>query len=113
MSFLWKNIGAVGNIPKRGARRLAITLAGRPVAVFRTGDDRVFALIDECPHKRGPLSEGIISGDTVTCPLHNWIIELEGGKAMAPDVGCTGALPLRIIDGDIHIGFPEAEVVAL
>jgi nitrite reductase (NADH) small subunit len=103
----WKNIGPIANIPLRGARRLCTTHAGKPVAVFRTGENEVFAMIDECPHKKGPLSEGIVSGKTVTCPLHNWIIGLEDGKAVAPDEGTAKPLSVRLIDGDIYVHLPE------
>lgn len=89
----WIEIGAIDAIPRRGARRLETRLG--PVAVFRTGDDAVFALIDRCPHKGGPLSEGIVSGKRVACPLHNWVVELETGRAVAPDEGCTPFLPIR------------------
>lgn len=102
----WINVGPIANIPSRGARRLCVTLNGRPLAIFRTGDDRVFALVDVCPHKKGPLSEGIISGTTVTCPLHNWNIRLDDGKAVAPDEGATTSLPVKIAEGEILIGLP-------
>jgi nitrite reductase (NADH) small subunit len=103
----WKNIGPLANIPLRGARRLCLTHAGRPVAVFRTGEDEVFALVDECPHKKGPLSEGIVSGRTVTCPLHNWVIALQDGKAVPPDEGSTRSLSVQLIDGDIYVHLPK------
>lgn len=105
---IWKNVGPLANIPSRGARRVCFHLQGRPVAVFRTSSDDVFALIDECPHKKGPLSEGIVSGNTVTCPLHNWGVDLSNGEAMAPDTGRAEPLPVRIVDGNIHIGLPSA-----
>jgi nitrite reductase (NADH) small subunit len=76
---------------------------GRPVAVFRTADDEVFALVDRCPHRGGPLSEGIVSGRSVACPLHNWVIELDSGQARAPDVGCAPRVPARIEDGRIYL----------
>lgn len=107
MSANWKNIGPVANIPRRGARRLCLKSAGKPVAVFRTSEDEVFALIDECPHKKGPLSEGIVSGKTVTCPLHNWVIGLGDGEAEAPDCGSAKPLLVRIVDGDIFVHLPE------
>src|SRR5690242_5204236 len=88
-TLVWKNIGPLDNIPLRGSRRLCFGMGGKPIAVFRSSEDRIFALIDECPHKKGPLSEGIVSGDTVTCPLHNWVIGLEDGLAAAPDEGGT------------------------
>jgi nitrite reductase (NADH) small subunit len=103
----WKNIGPLANIPLRGARRLCFGHGGKPIAVFRTGADEIFALIDECPHKKGPLSEGIVSGNTVTCPLHNWVIGLEDGEAVAPDEGRTQALAVRLVDGEIHVLLPE------
>ena len=105
-NLVWKNIGALSNVPVQGARRLCFSLHGRPIAVFRTGNGGVFALIDECPHKQGPLSEGILSGDTVTCPLHNWTICLGDGAALAPDEGKTTTLPVRVVAGEVHIGLP-------
>jgi nitrite reductase (NADH) small subunit len=74
--------------------------------VFRTGEDRVFALIDECPHRKGPLSEGIVSGNVVTCPLHNWDIALADGEAVAPDEGRTEPIPVKLVDGEIYVGMP-------
>jgi nitrite reductase (NADH) small subunit len=58
-------------------------------AIFRAADDHIFALLDKCPHKGGPLSQGIVYGESVACPLHNWQIKLVDGVAHAPDVGCT------------------------
>ena len=107
----WKNIGPLENVPLRGARRLCLKSAGKPVAVFRTGESEIFALIDECPHKKGPLSEGIVAGKTVTCPLHNWVIGLDDGDAVAPDVGTAQPLSVRILNGDIYIHVPELEPV--
>ena len=112
MSIQWTGIGSIDNIPVQGARRLSIGYRGRPIAVFRTSDDTVFALVDECPHRQGPLSEGIVSGARVTCPLHNWTIGLRDGVAAAPDEGCTETLPVRIVGGEVQIGLPEAESAA-
>lgn len=75
----WIDIGALDDIPRRGAR--VVKTAVGCVAVFRTQDDRVFALDDRCPHKGGPLSEGIVHGSKVTCPLHNLVFDLETGLA--------------------------------
>jgi nitrite reductase (NADH) small subunit len=108
MEFVWKNIGPLDNIPVQGARRLCFGHDGRPIAVFRTAEGGVFALIDECPHRKGPLSEGIVSGDTVTCPLHNWMIDLKNGAALAPDEGRANTLPIRLVAGMIHVGLPLA-----
>jgi len=104
----WKRIGPIDNIPRRGARRLCFAIAGKPVAVFRTSDNEVFALVDECPHRSGPLSEGIISGATVACPLHNWVIRLADGVAASPDEGATLCIPTKLVDGEIFIGVPIA-----
>lgn len=93
----WIDIGTLDDIPARGARVVRTRLGC--VAVFRTADDSVFALDDGCPHKAGPLSEGIIHGYEVTCPLHNWVISLETGKAQGPEVGGVQTFAVRIVDG--------------
>lgn len=95
----WLDIGAVEDIPRRGAR-LVKTLYGC-VAVFRTGDDQVFAIDDRCPHKGGPLSEGIVHGHAVTCPLHNMVISLDSGLAQGADVGAVATYPVRVEAGRI------------
>jgi nitrite reductase (NADH) small subunit len=83
--LIWTDVGAVSDIPLRGARR--VPTRNGDVAIFRTGDGRVFALKDACPHKGGPLSQGIVHGQAVACPLHNWSIELATGEAMGADRG--------------------------
>lgn len=108
MSIVWKAIGTIENIPVQGARRLNMAHEGKPIAVFRTLGGEVFALVDECPHRKGPLSEGIVSGDRVTCPLHNWVICLRNGEAEAPDDGRTQSLPVRVEHGEVHVGFAHA-----
>ncbi len=95
----WIDIAALDDIPPRGARVLK-TAAGC-VAVFRTHDDRVFALDDACPHKKGPLSEGIVHGTSVTCPLHNWVISLETGLAQGADEGRVATHEVRVENGRI------------
>ena len=102
--LIWKKIGPLTNIPVRGSRRLCFGSGGKPIAVFRTGENKVFALVDECPHKQGPLSEGIVSGDSVTCPLHNWVIGLDTGIAAEPDEGRTETIPVKLVDGEIYVG---------
>ena len=84
----WKTICAVTDIPVLGARRVE-RARGMAVAVFRNSEDKVFALLDRCPHKGGPLSQGIVFGESVACPLHNWSIGLADGCAKSPDEGCT------------------------
>lgn len=97
----WVAIGSIDDIPRRGARCVA-TPNGR-IAVFRTADDRVFAIDDCCPHKGGPLSQGIVHGAAVTCPLHNWTISLESGEAEGADEGSVRTIPVRIEDGRLFI----------
>jgi len=89
----WIDVGALDDIPRRGAR-VVKTPAGC-IAVFRTGADEVYALDDRCPHKAGPLSQGIVHGRSVTCPLHNWVIDLATGQVQAPDEGRVATVPLR------------------
>lgn len=95
----WIDIGALEDIPARGAR--VVRTAFGCVAVFRTGSDEVFALEDRCPHKGGPLSEGIVHGQSVTCPLHNWVFDLETGLAQGADEGQVQTFPARIEAGRI------------
>ena len=96
-------ICALGEIPVLGAR--VIERPGHPdgnVALFRTADDRVFAVLDRCPHKGGPLSQGIVYGDRVACPLHNWSIELASGHAVGPDAGCTRTFAVQVQQGVVY-----------
>lgn len=108
----WKTVCRVEDIPVLGARRVA-----RPglidVAVFRTEDDRVFALLDRCPHKGGPLSQGIVFGDSVACPLHNWSIGLADGEARAPDEGCTARFAVQVVDGEVQLDLAELRTVGV
>ena len=100
----WTSVCDVADIPRLGARVLERPGDARGnVAIFRTGDDHVFALADRCPHKGGPLSQGIVHGDRVACPLHNWNIVLHSGTAIAPDEGCTASYPVRIEDGHVFV----------
>lgn len=92
----WIDIGALDDIPVRGSR--VIRSAIGCVAVFRTADDEVFALEDRCPHKGGPLSDGIVHGRSVTCPLHNWVISLETGLALGADAGQVKTFRVRVED---------------
>ena len=95
----WIDIGALEDIAQRGAR-VVKTIHGC-VAVFRTGTDEVFALDSACPHKKGPLADGIVHGKSVTCPLHNWVISLETGQAQGADQGQVATFPTRVVAGRI------------
>ncbi|HQT25321.1 MAG TPA: nitrite reductase small subunit NirD [Burkholderiales bacterium] len=97
----WKRICSVEEIPVLGAR--VVRTRSGDVAVFRNEQDEVFALHDRCPHRQGPISQGIVHGRTVTCPLHGWKIGLEDGQAMAPDEGCAKAFGIEVRDGDIYL----------
>jgi nitrite reductase (NADH) small subunit len=108
----WKVICRVDDIPVLGARRLARP-GSTDVAIFRTGDDKVFALLDRCPHKGGPLSQGIVFGDSVACPLHNWTIGLADGCAKAPDVGCTQRFSVKVEAGAVSVDLEELRTLAL
>ena len=97
----WIEIAALEDIPRLGSR--VVKTDTMNVAVFRTRDDQVFAIRDACPHKQGPLSQGIVSGTTVTCPLHNWKIDLESGCALGPDEGCTNTFSAKVENGKVYL----------
>jgi nitrite reductase (NADH) small subunit len=108
----WVDVCAVADIPELGARRVARP-AGLPVALFRTRGDRVYALLDRCPHKGGPLSQGIVTAEHVACPLHNWAIALADGRAREPDVGCTPAFRCRVEAGRVLLDADELATLGL
>ena len=108
----WKKICLVQDIPVLGSRRVQ-RAKGMDVAVFRNDQDQVFALLDRCPHKGGPLSQGIVFGTSVACPLHNWTIGLATGCAKEPDEGCTQAFRVRVTDGVVHLNQSELDTLAL
>jgi nitrite reductase (NADH) small subunit len=107
----WLDIGWLDQIPVRGARTVPVA-GGEEIAVFRTGDNQVFALVNRCPHKRGPLSQGIVHGHSVACPLHNWNIALATGQAQGTDKGCTPVVPVKIVSGRVLIGRAAALAAA-
>ena len=98
---IFVDIGSLDDIPAQGAR--LVRTAQGCVAVFRTADDRVFALEDRCPHKGGPLSEGIVHGTSVTCPLHNWVFDMNTGEAQGADQGIVRTYPVKVQGGRILI----------
>ncbi|MFC3231021.1 nitrite reductase small subunit NirD [Marinibaculum pumilum] len=102
----WTDIGALAEIPRRGARR--VRLPERTIAVFRTADDEVHALEDRCPHKGGPLSQGIVHDCAVTCPLHNLVVDLATGAAREEDGGSVPVLPVRLHEGRILLDLRAA-----
>ena len=104
--FAWKNIGPLDNIPRQGARRLCFGHRGRPIAVFRTADDGVFALIDECPHKRGPLSEGIVSRRHRHLSAAQFCDRSHRRRGVGARRRAHRSLPVRIVAGEVHVGIP-------
>jgi nitrite reductase (NADH) small subunit len=102
----WIDVGPLASVPERGARVFRVGTVD--IAVFRTGGGAVFALRDRCPHRGGPLSQGIVHGERVTCPLHDWVIDLKSGNAVGADVGCTPTFGARVEDGTVSIDVPES-----
>lgn len=106
----WIEIAKLDDIPPLGARVLETDTLR--IALFRTAGDQVFALKDACPHRQGPLSQGIVHGTTVTCPLHNWKIDLASGEALGPDEGCTHSFPVKLEEGRIYLGMLPQQAAA-
>jgi nitrite reductase (NADH) small subunit len=102
----WVEIGKVEDVPFRGSRLVA-TMQGN-IAIFKSAEGRIFALWDKCPHKGGPLSQGIVHGEHVTCPLHNWVIALETGEVKGPDQGCARKVKCKVENDFVFI---EAAVI--
>ena len=102
----WTKICDVNDIPVLGSRRVA-RATGMDVAVFRNDANEVFALLDRCPHKGGPLSQGIVFGTSVACPLHNWTIGLDNGCAKAPDEGCTPKFSVKVDKDTVFLNTEE------
>ncbi|HEX7079698.1 MAG TPA: nitrite reductase small subunit NirD [Gammaproteobacteria bacterium] len=98
---MWLDAGPLDSIPRRGARVLRTTQAD--IALFRTADDAVYALLDRCPHRGGPLSQGLVHGRCVTCPLHDWVIDLATGEASEPDEGETATFEVRVHAGRVLV----------
>ncbi|CAN5232945.1 nitrite reductase small subunit NirD [soil metagenome] len=107
MTADWLDIGTVDQLPALGARTLPVR-GGQEIAIFRTANGDVYALLNQCPHKQGPLSHCIVHDTTVTCPLHNWRISLIDGHALGEDEGCVPTIPVKIDGGRILIGRKEA-----
>ena len=108
----WTLVCSVEDIPVLGSRRVARP-HGMDVAVFRNSEDQVFALLDRCPHKGGPLSQGIVFGTSVACPLHNWTVGLDDGCAKAPDEGCTPRFSVKVEGGNVYLNALELTSLAL
>ena len=103
----WIEVGNLNDIPKLGAR--VVKRADGDIALFRTAEDKVFALRDKCPHKGGQLSQGIVMGSRVACPMHDWKIGLDNGLAMAPDEGCAASFPIKMEGEKIMLSLTPTE----
>lgn len=103
----WIQVGNLADIPKQGSR--VIKTAKGEIALFRSVDDHVFALDNRCPHKGGQLSQGIVHGKRVTCPLHSWVISLETGEAVAPDTGCVHRHEVRVAHGVLFLEISDQD----
>lgn len=106
----WIDIGTVDAIPRRGAR--CVNTPTGKIAVFRTQEDQIFAMENRCPHKDGPLVEGIVHGASVTCPLHNWVFDLATGQALGADEGQVKTFPIAVVDGRIFMAYQMASMAA-
>ncbi len=104
MTQNWIEIGQLEDIPYLGSR--VVKTGGTDIAIFKTATGAIFALEDKCPHKGGPLSQGIVHGKSVSCPLHNWNISLENGEVLEPDSGCTHVIPTQIMGDKVFLAFP-------
>jgi len=107
MSDNWIEVGTLNDIPKQGAR--VVRTDNGDIAIFRTEADEIFALRDSCPHKQGPLSQGIVHGKRVACPLHDWKINLDTGLAVAPDEGCAASYPIKMQGDKIMLSLTPSE----
>lgn len=100
----WIDICDLEDVPRLGTR--VLRAVDMDIALFRTARGDVFALEDKCPHKGGPLSQGLVHGSQVTCPLHNWVLNLKDGKAVAPDVGCVRTFAVRVDQERVFLELP-------
>lgn len=105
----WYDLCQLTDVPVRGSRRAVIE--EKTIGLFRTTDNTIYAIDDECPHKHGPLSQGIVHDNCVTCPLHNWVIDLRSGEAVGADSGSVKSYPVKIVDGRIQLLMNSDDVV--
>ena len=103
----WQKVTTVDEIPVLGSRVISTKVG--PIAIFRNSENAIFAVLDQCPHKGGPLSQGIVHGMTVTCPLHSWNIDLPTGCAIAPDVGCAKPFTTKVESGEVWLNREEIQ----
>ena len=99
----WINVCSLDDIPVRGSRR--VNMFDTEIAIFRTQNDDVYAIENRCPHKQGPLSEGIVHDNGVTCPLHSWVIDFKTGQARGVDDGCVSTYEVELNSGRVFVKF--------
>ena len=108
----WVRVTPIGNVPPREGR--AVLIGEHELALFNLGGE-FLATDNECPHKGGPLCDGIVTGTSVVCPLHAWKVNLATGEVERPAHGkdhCVTTYPTRVADGVVLIGLPVAHTVA-
>jgi nitrite reductase (NADH) small subunit len=115
MTTTWIRVTPVENVPPREGR--AVLIGDREIALFNLGPstalgagDQFLATDNQCPHKGGPLCDGIVTGSSVVCPLHAWKVNLETGQVERPSHGkdhCVRTYRTRIEDGVVLIGLPD------
>jgi nitrite reductase (NADH) small subunit len=104
---IWEKVTTIDEIPVLGSRIIQAPIG--QIALFRNSEDEIFAVLDKCPHKGGPLSQGIVHGKTVTCPLHSWNIDLSTGCAVAPDEGCAKSFEVKVESGVVWLNRQELD----
>jgi nitrite reductase (NADH) small subunit len=103
----WYRVGDRADVPPREGR--VVRIGARDIAVFNLGD-RYVAVDNRCPHKGGPLADGIVAGHTIVCPLHAWKIDLETGGVERPSGAnaCVARYDVRVVEGAIVVRVPAA-----
>ena len=103
----WYPVSDVNVIPVREGRR--VIYGDHEVALFNLGNEYL-AVDNRCPHKAGPLADGIVAGKAVFCPLHNWKINLENGCALSGGNGQVRTYPVKIVNGHVCVAFEEGKL---
>lgn len=98
----WQPVARTHEIPVREGRK--VSFEGHEVALFNLGE-KYLAVDNRCPHKQGPLADGLVSGESVFCPLHNWKISLENGCALSGGEGKVKVYPVKIVNQSVCIAF--------
>jgi nitrite reductase (NADH) small subunit len=98
-------IGEVADLPQKLGK--TFTIGSKEIAVFKLENGNIRAIENRCPHKGGVLAEGIVSGEHVFCPMHDWKISVKDGKVQAPDVGCVQSYPVEVKGDRVFIRISE------